>query len=70
MSSIEPFIIDIPNSKLAQIRDRVSAFTWHEEPVGNQWEYGTDINYMKELCDYWLNSFDWRVHEHAINQFP
>ena len=70
MSSIEPFIIDIPNSKLAQIRDRVSAFTWHEEPVGNKWEYGTDINYMKELCDYWLNSFDWRVHEHAINQFP
>ena len=70
MSTIKPFVIDIPNSTLTQIHDRVSAFTWHEEPVGNKWEYGTDINYMKDLCDYWLNSFNWREHEHAINQFP
>ena len=70
MSSVQPFIIDIPNSKLGQIRDRVSAYPWHEAPVGSGWEYGTEINYMREFCDYWLKSFDWRTHEQAINRFP
>ena len=70
MSSVQPFFIDIPNSKLAQIRDRVSAYPWHEAPVGSGWEYGTEINYMREFCDYWLKSFDWRTHEQAINRFP
>ena len=70
MSSVQPFIIDIPNSKLAQIRERVSAYPWHEAPVGSGWEYGTEINYMREFCDYWLKSFDWRTHEQVINRFP
>ena len=69
MSTIDPFVINIPDATLARIRDRVSAFIWHEEPDGNEWEYGTTINYMKELCDYWQNGFNWRIHERTINQF-
>jgi microsomal epoxide hydrolase len=26
--------------------------------------------FMRELCDYWLNRFDWRAQEAAINRFP
>ena len=70
MSLVQPFVINIPNSELVRIRDRVSAYTWHEAPVGSGWEYGTNIDYMKELCGFWLNSFDWRTHEQAINRFP
>ena len=32
-------------------------------------EYGTNLNYMKEFCDYWVNGFDWRKQETRLNQF-
>jgi hypothetical protein len=26
--------------------------------------------YVRELCDYWRNSYDWRFHEAALNAYP
>jgi len=33
------------------------------------WEYGTDLNYMRELIGYWQDGFDWREQERQLNQF-
>ncbi len=38
-------------------------------PDDGGWAYGTNLDYMKELCAYWLDEFDWRTHEAAINRF-
>jgi len=38
-------------------------------PDDGGWAYGTHLGYMKELCAYWLNEFDWRKQEAAINRF-
>ena len=35
----------------------------------SSWQYGTNLAYVKELCDYWLNEFDWRAQEQRINSF-
>ena len=32
------------------------------------WEPGANLDYMKELCTYWIDEFDWRAEEAAINQ--
>ena len=39
-------------------------------PNDGGWEYGTNLNYMKEISRYWVNEFDWRKHESEINKFP
>ncbi|MDH5411735.1 MAG: epoxide hydrolase, partial [Alphaproteobacteria bacterium] len=31
--------------------------------------YGANLDYMKELCAYWVDGFDWRKQEAAINRF-
>ena len=38
-------------------------------PKDGGWEYGTNLEYMKEISDYWVNKFDWKKHEEEINKF-
>ena len=33
------------------------------------WDYGTNLNYMKELSEYWVNKFNWKITEKKINKF-
>jgi microsomal epoxide hydrolase len=63
------FVISVPDNTLAQIRARVAAFPWHEMPDDGGWQYGTNLDYMKELCAYWVEEFDWRRQEAALNRF-
>lgn len=60
---IRPFRIDIPDADLDDLRDRLRRTRWPEpEPVGD-WSQGTPLAYTRELCDYWLNGYDWRAAE-------
>ena len=38
-------------------------------PDDGGWEYGTNLKYMKEISDYWVNNFDWKKEEAKINKF-
>ena len=69
MSSIRPFRLEVPDERLAQIRARVADYPWHEMPDDGGWNYGTNLDYMKELCAYWVEEFNWRKQETAINRF-
>ena len=68
MKPILPFEIHVPDKTLNDIWNRVSSFPWHEMPDDGGWQYGTNLDYMKELCSYWLEKFDWRKHERSMNQ--
>ena len=66
---IHPFQIEVPVETLELIRRQVASYAWHEMPDDGGWAYGANLAYMKELCAYWLDEFDWRVQEAAINRF-
>ena len=66
---IRPFQIEVPVETLELIRRQVASYAWHEMPDDGGWAYGANLAYMKELCAYWLDEFDWRVQETAINRF-
>ncbi|MGW8303945.1 MAG: epoxide hydrolase, partial [Desulfobacterales bacterium] len=66
---IHPFRIEVPDKVLDRIRARVAEYPWHEMPDDGGWAYGTNLDYMKELCAYWLDEYDWRTQEAAINGF-
>jgi len=65
----QPFKLEVPDETLVTIRQRVSTFPWHEMPIDGGWDYGTNLDYMQELCDYWVEEYDWREHEEQINRF-
>ena len=66
---IKPFKIDIPDKELQGIYTKVKNYPWHEMPDDGGWNYGTNLNYMKEISNYWIKNFDWRKHEAEINKF-
>ena len=69
MTSVRPFQLYVSDEMLADIRARVAAFPWHEMPDDGGWQYGANLDYMKELCAYWTDRFDWRAQEVALTQF-
>jgi microsomal epoxide hydrolase len=69
MSTAKPFRIHTPEEVLQRIRAKVAGYVWHEMPIDGGWGYGTNLDYMKELCAYWLEEFDWRAQEQNLNRF-
>lgn len=67
--NIKPFKIQISSDTLDDLRQRLQRTRWPDAIPGSGWEYGADLDYMKELVDYWLTEFDWRKQEAALNQF-
>lgn len=70
MSKITPFTIAVPEARLEQIRAGLSAASFSYAPEGAGWKYGTDVDYLRELVDYWLETYDWRRWEAHLNRFP
>ena len=64
-----PFKIKISDKQINEILKRVENYPWHEMPDDGGWEYGTNLYFMREFCDYWVNKYDWRKEEKKINQF-
>jgi pimeloyl-ACP methyl ester carboxylesterase len=69
MKEIQPFRIDVADATLRQIRERVAQYPWHEMPADGGWDYGTNLDYLKQLCAYWVDEYDWRKHEADLNRF-
>ena len=65
---MEPFEINFHDEVLEDLQRRLSETRWPTQ-IGTSWEYGTDLNYLKELCEYWRIKFDWRAQEKILNQF-
>ena len=63
------FVIDVPEDVIQKIYTRVKEYPWHEMPDDGGWSYGTNLDYMKDFCDYWINKFNWREQERKINKF-
>lgn len=67
--NVTPFRCHVPESTLDEVRRRVASYPWHEMPDDGGWAYGTNLEYLKELCAYWVEAFDWRAQEARINSF-
>ena len=66
---IKPFKVEISDKYLQNIYSKVKNYSWHEMPDDGGWNYGTNLEYMKEISKYWIENFDWRKTEKEINKF-
>ncbi len=67
--SIQAFAINLAQSTLDDVRERLARTRWPDEVEGAGWDYGTNGAYLKELVDYWQHTFDWRTQEAKLNAF-
>ena len=66
---INPFKVKIPGDVIQNINSKVKNYSWHEMPDDGGWDYGTNLDYMKEFSKYWLENYNWRETEKKINRF-
>lgn len=69
MPTPEPFKLHIDQSALDDLAERLRRTRWSPEPANDDWGYGANGAYLRDLVDYWLNGFDWRRQEAEINRF-
>ncbi len=66
----QPFTLRVPDSDIADLRERLARTRFPDSAPGEPWLYGTDVDYLRSLVDYWRGSFDWRAQEARLNAFP
>ena len=64
-----PFRIKVADSVLADLRERLARTRWPDQAPGPPWAYGADLAYVKELCAYWRERYDWWQDETLLNGF-
>lgn len=67
--SITPFTIDIAQEQIDDLKERLTMTRW-PAAVTEDWSHGQPVHFVKALADQWLNAFDWRKHEAALNRYP
>lgn len=70
MSGIEEFTIAIPQADLDDLHDRLARTRWTDDFANDDWAYGANGDYLRELTDYWQHGYDWRAREAAMNALP
>jgi pimeloyl-ACP methyl ester carboxylesterase len=62
--------VDIPESELDALRERIATTRWPEkEPVDDQ-SQGVQSQTMRDLARYWASEYDWRKVEAKLNALP
>jgi pimeloyl-ACP methyl ester carboxylesterase len=63
-----PFRLHVPDSALADLRERLARTRFPDEPPLEPWSTGTSLAYMRDLAGYWKDHFDWRREEAELNR--
>ena len=66
----EPFTLSIPEAAIDDLRQRLARTRLPDQAPGEPWAYGTDVDYLSRLLDYWRQGFDWRREEARLNALP
>jgi microsomal epoxide hydrolase len=66
--AVQPYRIDIPESVLNDLRNRLENTRWSFQVEGLGWDGGTDGSYLHELVDYWQHGYSWRSEEQRLNE--
>ncbi len=66
----EAFTFNVADAAIADLRERLARTRFPDQAPGEPWAYGTSVDYLRGLVEYWRTRFDWRAHEARLNAFP
>jgi epoxide hydrolase len=68
--AITGFRIDIPDADLDDLRQRLRQTRWPEPETVDDWSQGIPLAYVRQLCEYWLERYDWPARQARLNRLP
>ncbi|KEF62850.1 microsomal epoxide hydrolase [Exophiala aquamarina CBS 119918] len=69
-SSIEPYHISIPESRIADLNNKLHQAHFPDELEAAEWDLGAPLADVKRLTEYWRDEFSWQKAEKKLNQLP
>ena len=65
---IKEFNINISEEEIKALKQKISLTRWPDELDNENWIDGTNMKFLKNLCAYWVNGFDWKKQEDVLNK--
>jgi microsomal epoxide hydrolase len=66
---LQPTLLHVPDNVLDDLRRRLLATKWPLDVDNEDGFYGVRRGYLEELVGYWIDGYDWRNAEAAINVY-
>ena len=63
------FILNIEQDVLNDIINRVKNSRISNDFGNENWQYGTEASYLKNLTSYWVNDYSWKTQEKKLINF-
>src|SRR3954451_1247837 len=64
------FRIQVADAELDDLRLRLSRARLPERETVADWSQGVPLAYVRDLCRYWADGYDWRSTEARLNSLP
>jgi epoxide hydrolase len=64
------FRVDVADDALDDLRQRLTRARWPEPATVGDWSQGVPLDWLKDLCGYWADGYDWRRLEARLNSLP
>jgi epoxide hydrolase len=68
-SAITPFRIAVADDVLDDLKSRLRHTRWPEAEPVEDWSQGVPLTWIREICRYWAEDYDWREREALLNRF-
>jgi pimeloyl-ACP methyl ester carboxylesterase len=69
-TAIRPFHVNIPETELTELRNRIKATRWPERETVTDFSQGVPSATMQKLAHYWGTEYDWRRCEAKLKALP
>jgi pimeloyl-ACP methyl ester carboxylesterase len=69
-ASIRPFRVEIPESALADLKQRLAVTRLPEQETVSDFSQGVPLKTIQKILNYWRTKYDWRKVEAELNSHP
>ena len=67
---IRPFTVAIPDSEIADLKQRLARTRWPDPETVDDWSQGVRLENARSLVHHWEHDYDWRRFEAELNAHP
>lgn len=70
MGEVREFRVEISDTQVDDLRNRLSRIRWPDAPTVSDWSQGIPLSYVRELADYWARGYDMHRLADRLNAHP
>jgi len=67
--AIERFELPYSQAAVDDLHERLGRTRWPDEIPGAPWGLGAELSYLREICAYWRERFDWKAQIEKLSEW-